>query len=76
MYDGRILKQTYIPDFVCYGKIILEIKAISKVSSDHRAQVMNCLRATGFQLGLLANFGHYPLLEWVRIANIRDRKTF
>ena len=70
-YDGRALKQSYIPDFVCFNKIILEIKAVSKTSADHRAQVRNCMKATGFQLGLLANFGHYPLLEWERIANIR-----
>ncbi len=73
-YGERPLKQRYIPDFICYDKIVLEIKAVSKSSSDHRAQVMNCLKATGFQLGLLANFGHYPLLEWVRIPNIKDRK--
>src|SRR5689334_8852892 len=59
-YNGRALKQAYIPDFVCFDKIILEIKAVTKTSADHRAQVMNCLKATGFQLGLLANFGHFP----------------
>lgn len=75
MYNGRVLKQTYIPDFICYGKIILEIKAVSRTTPEHRAQVTNCLKATGYQLGLLANFGHYPLLEWVRLPNIKDFKS-
>jgi GxxExxY protein len=75
MYDGRILKQKYVPDFICYDKIVLEIKAVSRITPEHRAQVMNCLKATGYQLGLLANFGHYPLLEWVRLPNIKDYKS-
>lgn len=72
MYNGRILKQTYVPDFICYDKIVLEIKPVSRSALEHRAQVTNCLKATGYQLGLLANFGHYPLLEWVRLPNIKD----
>jgi GxxExxY protein len=75
MCDGRVLKQKYVPDFICYDKIVLEIKAVSRITPEHRAQVMNCLKATGYQLGLLANFGHYPLLEWVRLPNIKDYKS-
>jgi GxxExxY protein len=62
------LKQTYTPDFVCDGKIILEIKAVSVLTDEHRAQVHNYLRATGHRLGLLANFGHFPKLEYERIV--------
>jgi GxxExxY protein len=68
-YRGRTLQQTYRPDFICYGKIVLEIKAVSALVDEHRAQVLNYLNATGFQLGLLVNFGHYPGLEYERIAN-------
>jgi GxxExxY protein len=68
-YRGRVLKQKYVPDFICYGKIVLEIKAVSALVDEHRAQVLNYLNATGFQLGLLVNFGHYPKLEYERIAN-------
>src|ERR1035437_1451915 len=68
-YRGRPLQQTYRPDFICYGKIVLEIKAVSALVDEHRAQVLNYLNATGFQLGLLVNFGHYPGLEFERIAN-------
>ncbi len=68
-YLGRVLKQKYIPDFICYGKIVLEIKAVSALIDEHRAQVSNYLNATGFELGLLVNFGHYPKLEHERIVN-------
>ncbi len=67
-YKSRPLKQTYTPDFECYGKIILEIKAVSALTDEHRAQVHNYLRATGHRLGLLVNFGHYPKAECERIV--------
>jgi GxxExxY protein len=67
-YKGRTLRQTYIPDFVCAGKIILELKAVSELTDEHRAQVHNYLRATGHRLGILVNFGHFPKLEYERIA--------
>jgi len=70
-YKGRSLQQTYTPDFICYEKIILEIKAVTQLADEHRAQVINYLHATGFKLGLLVNFGHFPKLEWERIANTR-----
>ena len=72
-YKGRPLKQRYFSDFICFGKIILEIKAVSKLASEHRAQVLNYLNATGYELGLLVNFGHHPKLEWERI--IRPTRT-
>src|SRR5215510_3679599 len=56
-YKGRSLKQKYGPDFICYEKLILEIKAVSTLVDEHRAQVLNYLNATGYQLGLLINFG-------------------
>jgi len=67
-YKGRRLTQVYKPDFVCFGKIIMEIKAVSKLTDEHRAQVHNYLKATGHRLGLLVNFGHHPKLEWERIV--------
>jgi len=68
-YKGRSLTLKYIPDFILFGKIVLEIKAISELADGHRAQVHNYLRATGFKLGLLVNFGHHPKLEYERIVN-------
>jgi len=67
-YKGRPLKQRYEPDFICFGKIILEIKAVKERCNEFRAQVHNYLRATGHRLGLLVNFGHYPKLEYERIV--------
>ena len=65
---GRPLRQTYEPDFVCHGKIIVELKAVSTLTDEHRAQVQNYLRATGHRLGILVNFGHYPKVESERMA--------
>ena len=66
-YKGQELKQRYIPDFMCYEKIVVELKAVSQVTDEHRAQVLNYLKATGCRVGLLVNFGHYPKLEYERI---------
>jgi GxxExxY protein len=62
-YRGRLLMQTYEPDYVCFEKIIVELKAVSTLTDEHRAQLLNYLQATGRELGLLVNFGHYPKLE-------------
>ena len=66
-YRGRTLVQTFSPDFICYEKIIVEIKAVSALVDEHRAQVLNYLSATGCELALLVNFGHYPRLEYERL---------
>ena len=72
-YRGRLLDQKYFPDFVCYEKIIVELKAVTTLSDEHRAQVLNYLKASTFELGLLINFGHYPKLQYERIAKTRSR---
>jgi GxxExxY protein len=66
-YKDRQLRQTYVPDFICFGKIIVEIKAVSALTGEHRAQVHNYLKPTGHRVGLLVNFGHYPKVEYERI---------
>jgi len=66
-YKGSRLAQTYMPDFVCHGKIIVELKAVKETTDEHRAQVFNYLKATGSRLGLLINFGHYPKATVERI---------
>jgi GxxExxY protein len=71
-YKGRPLKSTYEPDFICFEKIIVELKAVTALADEHRAQILNYLKATGYRLGLLVNFGHHPMLEWERIANARE----
>jgi GxxExxY protein len=67
-YKGQRLVQKFIPDFVCFGGIILEIKAVESLVDPHRAQVLSYLHASGFKLGLLVNFGHHPKLEHQRLV--------
>jgi len=67
-YKGHQLTQQYEPDFICFAKIILEVKALSKLTSDHEAQVLNYLKATDKKVGLLANFGSPEELEYRRIV--------
>ena len=55
-YKGRTLTKTYEADFVCYEKIIVEVKAVTQIINDHRAQAINYLKATGVRLALLVNF--------------------
>ena len=66
MYKGKQLGEPYRADFVCYGKIIVELKAVDELCGIHRSQVVNYLKATGFKLGLLVNFGE----EWANIERI------
>jgi GxxExxY protein len=66
-YRRRTLVQRFSPDFLCDDKIILEIKAVSALTDEHRAQLLNYLSATGCKLGLLVNLGHYPRLEYERL---------
>lgn len=65
-YKEHLLKKSYDADFLCYGKIIVEIKALSELHSSCISQTLNYLKATGFRLGLLVNFGA-PSLEFRRI---------
>jgi len=67
-YKRRKLRKTYKADFVCFGKIIVELKTVSDLIDEHRAQLLNYLNATDMKLGLLVNFGHYPKLEYERIV--------
>ena len=73
-YKGHRLTKTFVPDFLCFDHVILEIKAASALTDEHRAQVLNYLSATGLEVGLLVNFGHYPKLEYERIINQRKRR--
>ena len=56
-YRGEALRQTYVADLVCYGRIVVELKATRSIAPEHRAQTISYLRATGMKLGLLINFG-------------------
>ena len=67
-YKGIKIQKTYIPDLWCFDKIIVELKALSVLGTEHRAQLLNYLRITKCRLGLLVNFGSYPRVEIQRYA--------
>ena len=71
-YRNITLNHTYTPDLLCYDKIIVELKAAKVLTDEHRAQVLNYLKVTGLQLGLLVNFGSPGRLEWERIIQTKD----
>lgn len=67
-YKNETLQQKYKPDIICYGKIIVELKAVKQTAPEHEAQVINYLKATKMKLGLLVNFGTYPKVDIKRLA--------
>ena len=67
-YKGVKMKQFFKPDFIYYDKIIVEIKALDRLTSREEAQLLNYLKATGLPLGILINFGRENDLEWKRMA--------
>lgn len=67
-YKGHPLKQTYIPDLICFNKIVVELKTVSVLTDEHHGQVLNYLRATKMKLGILVNFGNPRKLEQIRIV--------
>ena len=72
-YKGRPLKSTYQTDIICFEKIIIEIKAVTALCDEHRAQLQNYLKASGLTFGLLVNFGHFPGVEIERIVSDQGR---
>jgi GxxExxY protein len=67
-YKGVLLAQTYRPDFVCFGSVILELNAVRELAPEHRAQVLNYLKASGLRVGLLVNFGCAPKARVERLV--------
>ena len=67
-YKGNLLRKEYIADLVCFDQIIVELKALERLSGKEEAQILNYLKATGLRVGLLINFGSYGRLEWKRFV--------
>lgn len=67
-YKGIPLNKYYQADFVCFGDVIVELKAVSQITPEHQAQVLNYLKATGYQVALLLNFGT-PHLDYRRFVS-------
>lgn len=71
-YKEHVLSKHFRPDIIAYSKIIVELKALKSINDDHRRQVHNYIKATGFQLGLLINFGSPEKLQYERIVKSRS----
>ena len=56
-YKGTALRAVYVPDFICFQRVIVELKAVSALAPEHRAQLINYLKAANLRVGLLINFG-------------------
>ena len=69
-YKGKLLSKTFRADFICYNKIILELKAVSDFTDEHYAQIYSYLKAGRMDLGILINFGKANL-DYVRIPASR-----
>ncbi len=67
-YKQHTLKKEYIADMVCFEKIIVEFKALDQLTGREESQVINYLKATGYKVGVLINFGSHPKLEWKRFV--------
>ena len=72
-YKGQVLAKTYIADFLVFDKVIVEIKALDRITSREEAQLLNYLKATGLSVGVLINFGSAEKLEWKRMAWTKKR---
>ena len=70
-YKGRRLDREYFADFICYDKIIVELKCVSRLVNANKAQVINYLHGTGLKVGLLVNFAEASL-KWERLTNLLD----
>jgi len=67
-YKGQLLKKRYEADIIAHQKLVVELKAIKQLTSANQAQLLNYLKATGYRVGLLINFGGHPDLEWKRMV--------
>ena len=68
LYKGLTLKKQFFADLVCFGQIIVEIKALPHLSGTEKAQLLNYLKGTGHPVGILINFGSPGRLEWQRLV--------
>jgi GxxExxY protein len=67
-YKGNPLQKEYVADLICYGRILVELKAVKEIDPVHKAQVINYLKITGLPVGLLINFCSFPKLEKQRLV--------
>jgi GxxExxY protein len=68
-YKGQPLGKSYVCDLLCFGNVLVELKAMDRLTGREEAQVINHLKAAGLPVGLLINFGSHGKLEWRRLIN-------
>ena len=73
VFKGKDLQRTFTPDLLCCGKVVVELKAVRRLAAEHRAQLINYLKACRLEVGILVNFGSFPKLEYERVVNQKDR---
>ena len=67
-YKGKMLNKEYCADLICFGQVIVELKALDRLSGNEEAQILNYLKATGLKVGVLINFGSHGKMEWKRFV--------
>ncbi len=67
-YKDHLLKKEYIPDLIYFDQIIVELKALDRLSGKEESPLLNYLKVTGMKVGVLINFGSHPKLEWKRLV--------
>lgn len=71
-YKEQLLQKYYVADFICYDSVLVELKALTDLTTDHEAQLINYLKVTNLSLGILINFGKKSL-QYKRIINTLKR---
>jgi GxxExxY protein len=67
-FKDRVLKKRFAADLICFGAVLVDLKATEKLTKADKSQVLNYLHATGLRVGLLINFGHPDSLDWDRVV--------
>jgi GxxExxY protein len=73
-YKDVLLEKRYVTDLVAYHRVIVELKAVRELTTDHVAQIVNYLKAGKLPVGYLINFGRHDKLEWKRIIYTQEEK--
>lgn len=68
-YKSQPLEKGYVSDLMCFGKVLVELKAMDRLTGREEAQVINYLKSSGLSVGVLINFGSHGKLEWRRLIN-------
>ena len=67
-YKGQCLQKKYFADLVCFGTVLVELKAMDRIGSKKESQMLNYLKATGLRVGVIINFGDAGRLDWKRMV--------